>query len=119
MNKKIAIYCPVCHQEIEEGEEARCKFCSETVHEEYCMRWCWVCLKKMCKWCINKKDYNKEWICEACLDYRDYVEKLVIEGINIQGYNYSGREQTDDDVILKYSSSEHLPVEVHIKKVRD
>ena len=114
----IVGHCTVCHEDIQQGDEKRCGFCEELVCED-CLRECWVCQKKGCKLCIIKKDTNKEYVCEQCLDRRIQLVNRVVNSVDIEDYYFSGERQTDEETILEYSSADLPGIEVRIKKVRE
>jgi len=111
--------CTVCHDDIQRGYEKRCGFCEELVCED-CLRECWVCQKKGCKLCIEKKDANKEYVCDECLASRWQLKLRVMGSTYIEGYYHSGTSETDEETVIKYTSlNDGPPIEVRIKKVRD
>ena len=107
--------CIVCHEDIQQGYEKACEICGDMLCED-CLHECWVCQRKGGVWCINKKDTNKECICDECLDSR----RRLMGSMYIEGYYHSGTSETDEETILEYTSLNDGPgIEVRIKKVRD
>jgi len=115
----IVGHCTVCNDEIQQGYEKRCEFCEELVCED-CIRECWVCHKKGCSVCISKKDANKEYVCDECLDSRRQLENRVMNSADIEGYYHSATIDGDEETILEYTSlTGGSGIEVRIKKVRE
>ena len=111
--------CTVCHEDIQQGDEKRCGDCGDMTCED-CLRACWVCHKKGCKWCSGEKDTNKEDVCEQCLGRRTLLVNRVVSSIDIEDYYFSDKRQTDEETIIEYTSLNDQPgIEVRIKKVRE
>ena len=112
---KIVGNCDVCGEEIQEGYEKTCAFCDTLVCES-CERVCWICEKKECKLCMTNKDFNGEYICDLCSSNLEYAESLIKSGIDVQSYYHSGKVETDEEIILEYSSNENPNFKVSISK---
>ena len=110
--------CTVCHDDIQAGYDKNCEFCGEMLCED-CIHECWVCQRKGGAWCINKKDCNKEYICDECVEKREALIDQVGSGVDIPDYYFSGERQTDEETILEYNSADLPGIEVRIKKVRE
>ena len=111
--------CTICHEEVEQGYGGRCDDCGELVCDD-CLRGCWVCEGVCCKWCISKKDANKEYVCDECLFNRRQLMLKVMGSTYIESYYHSGTSETDEETVIEYTSLTDGPgIEVRIKKVRE
>ena len=112
-----------CHHFGQEAEhpDAKCEYGFGLPHCNDCASQCDLCDELYCEVDgVALKELNGLVLCEECYEIevaanRDRIDTLF-NAIEIPGYWFAGRQETDEATILEYISSEQPKIFVQIKK---
>ena len=105
--------CEACDNTMYDYEQTQCGTCEAKIHKD-CQKKCDYCGNPGCAVCL--KDENGLLICSICQEKRAGIIDDLKNGDIPSEYNFAGEQETDEQIILEYISSDNPKIYIHIDK---